>query len=134
MDTRREFIKKAGLLSGMAGMNALIPASIQRALAIDPNPGTTWQDAEHIVILMQENRSFDHCLGSCGVFADSMIRVRYDLPNGNPVWLAIKPCWRNLCAISSGHKRYQSNLDEFPAAFLEKPGECPKRRQDMTSG
>ena len=40
MDTRREFIKKATLLSGMVGMNALIPASIQKALAIDPKPGS----------------------------------------------------------------------------------------------
>ncbi|HLA60553.1 MAG TPA: phospholipase C, phosphocholine-specific [Puia sp.] len=87
MDTRREFIKKATLLSGMAGMNTLIPASIQRALAIDPKPGTTWQDAEHIVILMQENRSFDHSFGQLrGVRGFNDPRA-IDLPNGNPVWL-----------------------------------------------
>ncbi len=87
MDTRREFIKKATLLSGMAGMNTLIPASIQRALAIDPKAGTTWQDAEHIVILMQENRSFDHCFGQLrGVRGFNDPRA-IDLPNGNPVWL-----------------------------------------------
>jgi phospholipase C len=87
MDTRREFIKKATLLSGMAGMNTLIPASIQRALAINPNPGSTWKDAEHIVILMQENRSFDHCFGTLrGVRGFNDPRA-IQLPNGNPVWL-----------------------------------------------
>src|SRR5579872_6588280 len=87
MDTRREFIKKATLLSGMAGMNALIPASIQRALAIEPTAGSTWMDAQHIVILMQENRSFDHSLGHLrGVRGFNDPRV-IDLPNGNPVWL-----------------------------------------------
>jgi len=87
MDTRREFIKKATLLSGMVGMNGLIPASIQRALAIDPNPGSTWMDAEHIVILMQENRSFDHSFGQLrGVRGFNDPRA-IDLPNGNPVWL-----------------------------------------------
>lgn len=71
----------------MAGMNALIPASIQRALAINPNPGSTWKDAEHIVILMQENRSFDHCFGTLrGVRGFNDPRA-IQLPNGNPVWL-----------------------------------------------
>ena len=64
MDTRREFIKKAGLLSGAAGIFSALPASIQKALAINPPAGSTWQDAEHIVILMQENRSFDHYFGA----------------------------------------------------------------------
>src|SRR5579859_7483143 len=64
MDTRREFIRKAAMLAGGTGLYSVLPPSIQRALAIDPQPGTTWLDAEHVVILMQENRSFDHSLGS----------------------------------------------------------------------
>jgi phospholipase C len=87
METRRKFLKKAALLSGMTGLSSLIPASIQRAMAIDPNPGTTWEDAEHIVILMQENRSFDHCFGTLqGVRGFNDPRA-IQLPNGNPVWL-----------------------------------------------
>jgi hypothetical protein len=38
LDTRREFLKKAALLSGATGFSAL-PVSIQKALAIDPAPG-----------------------------------------------------------------------------------------------
>jgi len=87
MDSRRDFLKKAALLSGGAGLLGVLPPSIQKAFAINPAPGTTWLDAEHIVVLMQENRSFDHTFGSLqGVrgFNDP----RYlELANGNPVWL-----------------------------------------------
>ncbi|HEX6227331.1 MAG TPA: phospholipase C, phosphocholine-specific, partial [Chryseolinea sp.] len=64
MDSRREFLKKAALLSGSAGLAGFIPSSIERAFSIDPAQGSTYLDAEHVVILMQENRSFDHCYGS----------------------------------------------------------------------
>lgn len=87
MDTRREFIKKAGLLSGAMGMHSMLPAAIQKALAIEASPGTTWKDAEHIVILMQENRSFDHTYGSLrGVRGFNDPRA-IRLANNNPVWL-----------------------------------------------
>ncbi|MFD0793325.1 phosphocholine-specific phospholipase C [Mucilaginibacter litoreus] len=86
-DTRREFLKKAALLAGATGLSNVLPASIQKALAINPAPGSTWQDAEHVVILMQENRSFDHCFGTLkGVRGFNDPRV-IDLPNKNPVWL-----------------------------------------------
>src|SRR6201996_5241978 len=62
--TRRDFLKFAAMLSGATGISGFVPESIQRALAIEPAPGSTFADAEHIVILMQENRSFDHALGS----------------------------------------------------------------------
>jgi len=87
MDNRRDFIKKAALLSGAAGVFSALPASIQRAMAIDPKPGTTFLDAEHIVVLMQENRSFDHCYGTLrGVRGYNDPRA-IQLPNKNLVWL-----------------------------------------------
>ena len=52
----------------------LLSDVIQRALAIDPAPGSTWMDAEHVVILMQENRSFDHLYGTLQGSAALMIR------------------------------------------------------------
>lgn len=45
-DTRRQFLKKMGLLSGEAGLSSMVPLSIQRARAIDPLPGITYMDAE----------------------------------------------------------------------------------------
>ncbi|MRG48260.1 phospholipase C, phosphocholine-specific [Chitinophaga sp. SYP-B3965] len=87
MDNRREFLKKSMLLSGAAGVSSILPASIQRAMAIDPRPGSTFLDAEHVVILMQENRSFDHCFGTLkGVRGFNDPRA-VTLPDGKPVWL-----------------------------------------------
>src|SRR5258707_9825745 len=87
MDTRRSFIKKASILSGGAGMLNVLPASIAKALAINPAPGSTYLDAEHIVLLMQENRSFDHAYGSLqGVRGFNDPRA-ITLPDKNPVWL-----------------------------------------------
>lgn len=87
MDSRREFLKKAALLSGAAGFSNVLPASIQRALAINPAPGSTYADAEHVVILMQENRSFDHCYGMLqGVRGFNDPRA-LQMPDKNKVWL-----------------------------------------------
>jgi len=87
MDNRRDFLKKAALLTGAAGVSGVLPASIQKALAINAPEGSTYMDAEHIVILMQENRSFDHCFGTLkGVRGFNDPRA-IDLPNKNKVWL-----------------------------------------------
>ncbi len=87
MDNRREFLKKAALLSGTAGAAAIFPPAIQKALAINPDPGSNWHDAEHIVFLMQENRSFDHCYGALqGVRGFNDPRA-IQLPDNDPVWL-----------------------------------------------
>src|SRR6202021_3517962 len=64
MHTRRDFLKVAAMLSGAAGVSGVFPDSVKRAFAIEPELGSTYLDAEHIVILMQENRSFDHALGT----------------------------------------------------------------------
>ena len=87
MDSRREFLKKAAMLSAGAGFGSVLPPSIQRALAINPPVGSTYLDAEHVVILMQENRSFDHCYGTLqGVRGFNDPRA-IRLPNKNLVWL-----------------------------------------------
>lgn len=86
-NSRRDFIKKAALLSGSAALAHMFPATIQRALAIDPAKGSTFYDAEHVVFLMQENRSFDHLYGMMkGVRGFNDPRA-IQLPNKNKVWL-----------------------------------------------
>jgi phospholipase C len=87
MESRREFIKKAALLSGASGLATLLPASIERAFAINPQVGTTFLDAEHIVILMQENRSFDHCYGTLSGVRGFNDPRAMTLPDKKPVWL-----------------------------------------------
>jgi phospholipase C len=80
---RRSFLK---LLSSGA-LSAAFPASIARALEIPAHNRTgTIADVEHIVILMQENRAFDHYFGTLrGVRGFGDPRVAR-LPNGDPVW------------------------------------------------
>src|SRR4051794_3741362 len=62
--TRRELMR-AGATGGAAlGASALLSNSlIARALASPPRCGTL-NDIEHVVILIQENRSFDHYFGA----------------------------------------------------------------------
>jgi phospholipase C len=87
MESRREFIKKAASLTGAAGLAAFMPPSIQRAFAINPAAGTTFLDAEHVVILMQENRSFDHCYGTLSGVRGFNDPRAVTLPDKRPVWL-----------------------------------------------
>ncbi|GAA2451435.1 phospholipase C, phosphocholine-specific [Streptomyces pulveraceus] len=80
---RRRFLQIAGATTGFAALSG----SIDRAAAIPAaRRSGTVQDIEHIVVLMQENRSFDHYFGSMkGVrgFGDPR---PVTLPSGKPVW------------------------------------------------
>lgn len=87
MDSRREFLKKAALFAGTTSLSNTLPSSILKAMSINPDVGSTFYDAEHIVFLMQENRSFDHMFGKMkGVrgFNDPHPHIQ---PDGNKVWL-----------------------------------------------
>src|ERR1700741_2006678 len=80
---RRTFLK----LMGSSSMAAALPLDFTQALGIPAHNRTgTIADVEHIVFLMQENRSFDHYFGTMrGVrgFGDPRAVT---LPSGNPVW------------------------------------------------
>ncbi|WP_367330018.1 phosphocholine-specific phospholipase C [Sphingobacterium multivorum] len=86
MDTRRDFLKKAAMLAGGASLSHVIPSAIAKAMAINPALGSTFYDAEHVVLLMQENRSFDHAFGTLrGVRGFNDPRAIRQ-PNRNKVW------------------------------------------------
>jgi phospholipase C len=109
METRREFLKKSALLSGAAW--ASLPAAITKAAAISPKPGSIFLEAEHVVILMQENRSFDHCFGTLrGVRGFGDPRA-IKLPNGNPIWLQT-----NKAGVS--YSPFRLNLTESNATWM----------------
>lgn len=58
---RREFLQ----LMGMTAAATVLPTNIARALEIPAHNFTgTIQDVEHIIVLMQENRPFDHHFGT----------------------------------------------------------------------
>ncbi len=65
----RRNLLKGGLALGAgaaaaSGLSAAAGASIENALAIDVTSNPTLSDIKHVVILMQENRSFDHYFGT----------------------------------------------------------------------
>ncbi|MBQ0995118.1 phosphocholine-specific phospholipase C [Streptomyces sp. RK62] len=80
---RRRFLQIAGATTAFSALSS----SIQRAAAIPAHQRTgSLEDVEHIVVLMQENRSFDHYFGTLrGVrgFGDPR-PVRRD--DGKPIW------------------------------------------------
>jgi len=84
---RREFLRRtAGLVGAAAGFSALPPV-IRRALAIEPSqPTGTINDVGHVVILMQENRSFDHYFGTLRGVRGFGDRFAIPLATGKPVW------------------------------------------------
>jgi len=61
---RREFLEKSSLLLAGLGTSSVLHPAILKALTIEPAALSTFYDAEHVVILMQENRSFDHAFGA----------------------------------------------------------------------
>ena len=84
---RRRFLELAARSAGLGAALVVLPESIRRALALPATQHTgTIHDVQHVVILMQENRSFDHYFGTLrGVrgFAD---RHAMPLASGKPVW------------------------------------------------
>ena len=83
MKSRRDVLRLMAAATG----STVLPPSIEAALAIPPRRRTgTIQDVEHVVILMQENRSFDHYFGTLrGVRGFNDPRPA-PLPSGKTVW------------------------------------------------
>ncbi|WP_017760804.1 phosphocholine-specific phospholipase C [Pseudacidovorax intermedius] len=63
--SRRDFFRKSAGALGAASALSVLPPAIRKALAVEAavDKGTI-DDVKHIVILMQENRSFDHYFGT----------------------------------------------------------------------
>lgn len=97
MKTRREFLR----MTAATAAGSMLPPAIARALQVPAYRRTgTIQDIEHVVILMQENRSFDHYFGTMrGVrgFGDPRPAL---LPDGKPIW------YQPTAEVKT--KRYQS--------------------------
>jgi phospholipase C len=61
--SRRRLLGGAAGVAGAAAAASLLPPNLRRAIAETPKAGSL-KDIEHVVILMQENRSFDHYYGT----------------------------------------------------------------------
>lgn len=85
--SRRKFLQGSGVAGISAATLATFPASIQKALAIPANNKTgTIQDVEHVVILMQENRSFDNYFGTLKGIRGFGDRFTIPQTDGRTVW------------------------------------------------
>ena len=87
MTNRRRFLKGSAHAGLAAATYAAFPPSIQRALAIPAHNATgTIRDVEHVVILMQENRSFDQYFGTLKGVRGFGDRFTIPLPDDRNVW------------------------------------------------
>jgi phospholipase C len=84
---RRRFLLLAARTTGAAAAFSVMPASIRRALALPAsNTSGTIADVQHVVILMQENRSFDHYFGTLRGVRGFSDRHPVPLASGKPIW------------------------------------------------
>ncbi len=84
---RREFLRLAANSAAAVAGLGMFPPGIRKALALPAHNATgTIQDVEHIVILMQENRSFDHYYGTLRGVRGYGDPHPVKLPGGQPVW------------------------------------------------
>jgi phospholipase C len=89
--TRRRLLTTGARVAAAAAATALLPPNLRRALAETKAHGTLLSDIKHVVLLMQENRSFDHYFGTmAGVrgFDDPDALI---LPNGKSVFYQPDP-------------------------------------------
>ncbi len=112
---RREFMQLMGVTTIMSTLNT----NIAKALNIPANNCTgTIRDVEHIVILMQENRPFDHQFGTLyGVrgFADPRaVKINLPLQSGTgttPVPVFLQPAGAANVAAGFGIPPNSGDLD-----------------------
>src|SRR3546814_19396013 len=61
--TRRRLLTNAAQVASVAAAATLMPSNVQKLMAQAPRRSGTLKDIRHVVLLMQENRSFDHYFG-----------------------------------------------------------------------
>jgi phospholipase C len=104
--TRREFLERTAYAAGLAGVSAALPASTILAEAAEAAargsglPAPRNLPIDHFVVLMMENRSFDHYFGWV-TDADGSQQQTYTDPAGNSV-----PT-RHFSTLGSGGVEYK---------------------------
>jgi phospholipase C len=108
---RRRFLQLTG---GGAALSVLTP-SIARAASIPAFRATgSINDVEHVVVLMQENRSFDHYFGTMRGVRGYGEPHPARLPNGKTVWR--QPSGKNL---KKDVLPFRPDLDNLGLQFLQ---------------
>ena len=85
--SRRRLLKLAAHSAAAAAASTLFPSGIRRALALPASNVTgTIADVQFVVMLMLENRSFDHYFGTLRGVRGFRDRHPVPLASGKPVW------------------------------------------------
>ncbi|MET9988055.1 phosphocholine-specific phospholipase C [Streptomyces mutabilis] len=106
---RRRFLQVAGATAAFSALSA----SIERAAALPANHRSgTIEDVEHIVVLMQENRSFDHYFGK--------LRGVRGFGDPHPVQLdSGKSVWHQAKGDGTEVLPFHPEADDLGMQFLE---------------
>jgi phospholipase C len=84
--SRRRLLGGGAAVAGGAALAAFLPLSIRNAMAAGPTTPFDPSQVKHIVLLMQENRSFDHYFGTMPGVRGFSDPDAVNLPNGNSVF------------------------------------------------
>src|SRR5688572_6427450 len=110
---RREFLQRAAWTAGLAGAASVLPSDLilKEAAAVTarrqrlPRPRDT--PIDHFVIVMMENRSFDHYFGWLGDVADGIQQQTFKDPAGQDVQTqhasALEADWQGCGHPDPGH-------------------------------
>lgn len=88
--TRRRLLGSAAGVAAAAAAS-LMPPNVRRALAQGPPRHGSLRDIKHVVLLMQENRSFDHYFGTMAGVRGFGDPEALRLPDGRPIFYQPDP-------------------------------------------
>ena len=89
--SRRRLLQGLGATATAAFAAEFLPSNVRRALAAGPSTGGSLRDIKHVVILMQENRSFDHYFGTLPNVRGFSDPTAITLSTGKPVFYQPDP-------------------------------------------
>src|SRR5580704_13817320 len=84
--TRRRLLGIGARLAALAAAASILPPSVRRALAQEAPRKGSLKDIKHVVLLMQENRSFDHYFGTLAGVRGFDDPNAMKLPNGKSIF------------------------------------------------
>src|SRR5690606_24228116 len=94
---------------------ALMPLGVQKRLAQAPQRTGSFRDIKHDVLLMQENRSFDHYFGTMSGVRGFGDPNAHRLPNGRSVFHQPDPASPKGYTLPFHLDTFSSNAQQLPS-------------------
>ena len=115
--SRRQLVGSASLAVAAAAAASTLPPSLHRAMAAPMRRGGL-DVIEHVVVLMQENRSFDHYYGTLRGVRGYGDRVPLVLPDGRPVFHQPSPSGAPVLPFSLREQAEREGRDASDIQYL----------------